>query len=157
MRVPQRRSQEVDPVHADEIPVTGSSIEDIDIPYFDSFFEKEFGEPVESQRLSRAQLLENKHLASNGRLNISGTLLFASKPYVRLPDFIVKVVDFPEFGDGRDHSVDIKGKMSDVFRQTVNFLLANVRHVQNNQGFNSLGEPEIPRVVSRVGRQCLDP
>lgn len=27
------------------------------------------------------------------------------------------------------------------------FVLANIRHIQNKQSFNSLGEPEIPRIV----------
>ncbi len=44
-------------------------------------------------------------------------------------------------------SQDINGKLSDVFQKVLGFVLANIRHVQNEQGFNSVGEPEIPRIV----------
>ena len=91
-----------------------------------TFFEKEYGERVEDQGISRAQLLENMNLAHNGRLNICGMLLFSSKSYVRLPVFIVKAVAFPGV-DIEDEtyidSQDITGKLSDVYRYTLSFVL----------------------------------
>ena len=137
--------------HADGIPVVGSSVADIDKNYFDEFFEKEFGESFEDQGISLAQLLENMNLAKEGRLNICGTLLFASKPHItgflfstlkRLPSREVDIEDV-HYIDSRD----VKGKLSDIFREVMGFLLANIRHVQNEQSFNSTGEPEIPRIV----------
>lgn len=137
-------------VHADEIPVVGSTAADIDKEFFDTFFEKEYGERFQEQELPRDQLLENMNLAKNGQLNICGTLLFASKPQIRLPVFIVKAVAFPGV-DIEDEfyisSQDMNGKLSDVFQKVVGFVLYNIRHVQNEQGFNSVGEPEIPRIV----------
>lgn len=137
-------------VHADEIPVGGSSVADIDQEFFDAFFEREYGERVEDQDVSRVQLLENMNLAKNGQLNICGTLLFASRPQIRLPVFIVKAVAFPGVNIEDEHyidSQDISGKLSDVFQKVLGFVLANIRYVQNEQGFNSVGEPEIPRIV----------
>lgn len=137
-------------VHADEIPVNGSSVNDVDQEFFDAFFEKEYGERVEDQDVSRAQLLENMNLAKNGQLNICGALLFASRPQVRLPVFIVKAVAFPGVDIEDEHyidSQDITGKLSDVFQKVLGFVLANLRHLQNAQGINSVGEPEIPRIV----------
>lgn len=137
-------------VHADEIPVNGSSAADVDQEFFDAFFEKEYGERVEDQDVSRVQLLENMNLARNGQLNICGTLLFASRPQMRLPIFIVKAVAFPGVDIEDEHyidSQDINGKLSDVFQKVLGFVLANIRHVQNEQGINSVGEPEIPRIV----------
>ncbi len=137
-------------VHADEIPVSGSSVADIDQEFFDAFFEREYGERVGDQYVSRVQLLENMNLAKNGQLNICGTLLFASRPQIRLPVFIVKAVAFPGVDIEDEHyidSQDINGKLSDVFQKVLGFVLANIRHVQNEQGINSLGEPEIPRIV----------
>ncbi|EPQ7119059.1 RNA-binding domain-containing protein [Escherichia coli] len=137
-------------VHADEISVNGSSITDVDQEFFDAFFEREYGERVEDQDVSRVQLLENMNLAKNGQLNICGTLLFASRPQIRLPVFIVKAVAFPGVDIEDEHyidSQDINGKLSDVFQKVLGFVLANIRHVQNEQGFNSVGEPEIPRIV----------
>ncbi|ELJ8486034.1 RNA-binding domain-containing protein [Vibrio cholerae] len=137
-------------VHADEISVNGSSVTDIDQEFFDAFFEREYGERVEDQDVSRVQLLENMNLAKNGQLNICGALLFASRPQIRLPVFIVKAVAFPGVDIEDEHyidSQDINGKLSDVFQKVLGFVLANIRHVQNEQGFNSVGEPEIPRIV----------
>jgi ATP-dependent DNA helicase RecG len=137
-------------VHADEIPVNGSSVTDIDQEFFDAFFEREYSERVEDQDVSRVQLLENMNLAKNGQLNICGALLFASRPQIRLPVFIVKAVAFPgiDIEDERYiDSQDIHGKLSDVFQKVLGFVLANIRHVQNEQGINSVGEPEIPRIV----------
>ncbi|EJE4688586.1 putative DNA binding domain-containing protein [Vibrio parahaemolyticus] len=137
-------------VHADEISVNGSSVTDIDQEFFDAFFEREYGERVEDQDVSRVQLLENMNLAKNGQLNICGALLFASRPQIRLPVFIVKAVAFPGVDIEDEHyidSQDINGKLSDVFQKVLGFVLTNIRHVQNEQGFNSVGEPEIPRIV----------
>jgi len=146
----QRMFQAASLIHADEIPVSGSSVSDIDQEYFDTFFEKEFGETLEDQGVSSAKILENMNLAKNGQLNISGALLFASKPQIRLPVFIVKAVAFPGIDIEDEHYIDsqeISGKLSDVFQKVLGFVLANIRHVQNEQGFNSVGEPEIPRIV----------
>lgn len=137
-------------VHADEIPVTGSSVADIDHAFFDAFIEKEFGTIFDVQDIPRAQLLENMNLAKNGQLNICGALLFTSRPQFRLPVFIVKAVSFPGIDIEDEHyidSQDINGKLSDVFQKVLNFALSNIRYQQNDQGFNSLGEPEIPRIV----------
>ncbi|MGB3384446.1 MAG: RNA-binding domain-containing protein [Marinomonas sp.] len=137
-------------VHADEIPVGGSSVADLDQEFFDAFFEREYSERVEDQDVPRVQLLENMNLAKNGQLNICGTLLFASRPQIRLPVFIVKAVAFPGVDIEDEHyidSQDINGKLSDVFQKVLGVVLANIRHVQNEQGINSVGEPEIPRIV----------
>lgn len=55
----QRMFQEAALIHADEIPVGGSSVADIDHEFFDTFFEREYGERVEDQDVPRVQLLEN--------------------------------------------------------------------------------------------------
>ncbi len=146
----QRMFQEAALIHADETPVSGTSVADVDQEFFDAFFEREYGERVEEQDVSRVQLLENMNLAKNGQLNICGALLFASRPQIRLPVFIVKAVAFPGVDIEDEHyidSQDINGKLSDVFQKVLGFVLANIRHVQNEQGFNSVGEPEIPRIV----------
>ncbi|MBO9483043.1 MULTISPECIES: RNA-binding domain-containing protein [Gammaproteobacteria] len=137
-------------VHADEIPVRNSSIADVDQDFFSSFFEREFGESVADQGISCTQLMENMNLMRDGQLNISGALLFAIRPQIRLPVYIIKAVAFPGNDIADEHYIDsrdISGKLSDLFREAMSFLLANIRHVQNDQSFNSTGVPEIPRIV----------
>lgn len=146
----QRMFQDAALVHADEIPIQGTSVADVDTEFFESFFEQFVGEPLTEQELSLTQLMENMNLMKAGQLNYCGALLFAKRPQLRLPVFIVKAVAFP----GQDiadtayiDSQDINGKLSDVFQKTLSFVLGNIHHQQNDQGINSLGEPEIPRIV----------
>lgn len=146
----QRMFQSAALVHADEIPVRNSSIADVDQGFFSSFFEREFGESVADQGISCARLMENMNLMRDGQLNISGALLFANRPQIRLPVYIIKAVAFPGNDIADEHYIDsrdISGKLSDIFREAMSFVLANIRHVQNDQSFNSTGVPEIPRIV----------
>ena len=146
----QRMFQSAALVHADEIPVRNSSIADVDHGFFSLFFEREFGESVADQGISCAQLMENMNLMRDGQLNISGALLFANRPQIRLPVYIIKAVAFPGNDIADEHYIDsrdISGKLSDIFREAMSFVLANIRHVQNDQSFNSTGVPEIPRIV----------
>ena len=79
----QRIFQQTALIHADELPVTNSSTQDIDMAYFANFFEKEYGESIEEQNLSAVQLFENMNLIQVNKssnevaLNYAGALLFA--------------------------------------------------------------------------------
>jgi len=146
----QRMYQEAALVHADEIPVQGTSVADVDMDFFASFFEQFVGEPLVEQEISLPQLMENMNLMRSGQLNLCGALLFSQRPQLRLPVFIVKAVAFPgeDIADTiYNDSQDILGKLSDIFQKTLSFVLGNIHHQQREQGVNSLGEPEIPRIV----------
>lgn len=146
----QRMFQESAFIHADEMPVHGSSMADVDVAFFEEFFIQFIGEAFVDQTLPSVRLLENMNLMKAGQLNVCGALLFGLKPHVRLPMFIVKAVAFP----GRDitdvnyiDSQDLNGKLTDLFRKSLSFILGNIHHVQGVKSINSLGEPEIPRIV----------
>lgn len=146
----QRLFQQAGFVHADETPVAGLSAADVDMAYFGGFFEQQFGEPLAQRDQPLPQLLSNMNLMNQGQLNVAGSLLFARAPQYALPAFIVKAVAFvgTEIEDERYiDSRDITGKLADVFQQTLGFIIANTRAVQGEQGFNSSGLPEIPRIV----------
>lgn len=146
----QRLFQQAGLVHADKTPVAGLSAGDVDLPYFETFFEQQFGEPLAGQNLPLSQLLTNMNLMSQGQLNMAGALVFAKAPQYALPAFIVKAVAFvgTQIEDERYiDSRDITGKLADVFQQTLGFIIANTRAVQGEQSFNSQGDPEIPRIV----------
>ncbi len=146
----QRIFQSAGLIYGDKIPVSGTSLTDIDLDYFKKFFDKQFGTPLEQQEVSLPLLLQNMSLMKDGRLNITGVLLFAREPGFKLPVFIIKAIAFP--GDKihatnyRD-SRDITGKLADVFQQARSFVLGNIRHKQGRQGVNAPGLPEIPAVV----------
>jgi len=146
----QRLFQESGMVHADITPAKGITLNDLDMPYFKAFFQKRYGKSLEEQQIPLEQLISNLNLGKDGILNITGALLFSNSPAIRLPAYIVKAAAFPgtsiateEYTDSRD----ITGKLADIFQQTIGFLLTNTRQVQGEQGINSQGEPEIPRIV----------
>ncbi|WP_374361002.1 RNA-binding domain-containing protein [Pseudoduganella danionis] len=146
----QRLFQQAGLVHADETPVAGLSAGDVDMSYFEGFFEQQFGEPLAQHNQPLPQLLNNMNLMNQGLLNVAGSLLFARTPQYALPAFIVKAVAFvgTQIEDERYiDSRDITGKLADVFQQTLGFIIANTRAAQGEQGFNSPGLPEIPRIV----------
>lgn len=145
--IPRGDSQ---PMNSDVVPVKGMPIADLDLEYFQEFFSKEYGEPLANQNVPLPQLLENMSLARNGELNLAAALLFAKTPYYKLPVFIVKAVSYP--GQEVDvsyyiESADLKGKLSDLFQSALNFMLRNIAYIQLQQDVNSLGEPEIPKIV----------
>lgn len=88
----QRLFQQSGLVHADETPVAGLNVGDVDIPYFGAFFEQQFGEPLAQHDQPLPQLLTNMNLMCQGQLNVAGSLLFARSPQYALPAFIVKAV-----------------------------------------------------------------
>lgn len=146
----QRLFQQAGLVHADETPVAGLGAADVEIPYFEAFFAQQFGEPLAQHNQPLPQLLTNMNLMNQGQLNVAGSLLFAKAPQYALPAFIVKAVAFvgTQIEDERYiDSRDITGKLADVFQQTLGFIVSNTRAAQGEQGFNSQGQPEIPRVV----------
>jgi len=143
----QRLFQKSNLIHADEVPVPGVTIDDLDLDYFKDFFQDRFGETLDKQKLPIAKILDNMILYKDGSLTVAGTLLFAKTPQFKLPAQIVKVGAFDandlsttNYNDSRD----IVGKLADVFQQTVYFILSNLRHLQGGQGINSVGIPEIP-------------
>jgi ATP-dependent DNA helicase RecG len=146
----QRLFQQAGLVHADETPVKGQGVGDVDMPYFGAFFEQQFGEPLDQNQQPLPQLLANMNLMNQGQLNVAGALLFAKAPHYALPAFIVKAVALVgnEIEDERYiDSRDISGKLADVFQQTLGFISANTRALQGDQGINSVGRPEVPRIV----------
>jgi ATP-dependent DNA helicase RecG len=146
----QRLFQESGMVHADITPANGMTITDLDMPYFTAFFQKRYGKSLENQLVPLEQLITNLNLGKDGILNITGALLFSNTPEIRLPSYIVKAAAFPGTSIATEEYIDsrnITGKLSNIFQQTIGFLLDNTRKVQGEQGINSPGQPEIPRIA----------
>ena len=146
----QRMFQSAGLVHGDETPANGMTVANLDRDYFRQFFEREYGNRLEDQELPLPKLLENINLAKDSVLNIAGALLFGENPQFKLPVFIVKAVCYPSLEPDEAQYLDsreITGKIADVFQQALSFVLNNLQHRQGDQNINSIGEPEIPRIV----------
>jgi ATP-dependent DNA helicase RecG len=137
-------------IHADETPVNGMTVADLEVDYFNDFLSQKFGNFPNISSTNLQQLLENMNLFNNGYLNIAGALLFAKSPQYRLPVFIIKAISYP--GSVIDESRyldsnDLTGRLADVFQKGMNFIVNNLSRVQNDRGVNSTGELEIPKEV----------
>ena len=146
----QRMFQASNLVHGDDVGIAGTSIADIDLDYFKRFFKASFGHEFDEQSLPLMRILTNMRLASGGILTVAGVLLFAKEPKNFLPVFHIKAVCYP----GTDihatkylDSADIHGRLQVQFEDAMGFMLRNLRREQNEQGINSVGEVEIPKIV----------
>jgi len=147
----QRLLQSADLVHADEVPVEGTTMADIDLDHFRGFFENQYGEPLEGalerDGISMIQLFHNLGLARDNTLNLAGLLLFGRAPQLHRPEFVVKGVSFvgndPAGNRYRD-SEDIKGCLRDLYKGMLSFLTRNLLRVQGHKGVNTEGDLEIP-------------
>jgi len=147
----QRMLQSADLVHADEVPVEGTTSGDIDLEHFGAFFEKQYGEPLDNMLdkagISLGQLLNNLGLAREATLNLAGVMLFAHNPQRHRPAFVIKAVSFvgnDPAGDKYRDSQDIGGCLRDLYKGMISFLTRNLRRLQNQKGFNTEGDLEVP-------------
>ena len=91
----QRLFQQAGLIDADEVPVAGTTVADIDHRALAEYFENRYREPLEDTGQSLARLLQNMGLARDGALTLAGLLLFAKKPERFRPAFILKAVALP--------------------------------------------------------------
>ncbi len=146
----QRMYQSAGLIHGDEVPANGMTLSDLDMDYFQSFFEKQFGESLEEQEMPLNIILENMNLMRDGVMNVAGALLFAKRQEFCLPAFCVKCISYPgndiHVSEYRD-SEDITGKLGEVFNRSLSFITRNLRHIQRDQNVNAPGELEIPKIT----------
>ena len=134
---------------ADEIEIYDTSIEDINQQLFQDYFEKEFRSTIEKKGLSFEQALKVKKVLRNDKLTLAGLLFFGKEPQNIKPAFCIKTVYF--FGnsisgkDYRSKPEDLKGTIPDLFENGMKFLETNLRYMQKEQNFNTIGILEISR------------
>ena len=138
----QRMFQRAGLVYADVVPVSGTGVDDIDDKAFMAYFKRRYGQGPELAGQTLDQLLHNLGLGDGQELNLAGLLLFGKHPQRHRPAFGVKAVAFPgaALHDSRYlDSEDIDGTLLEQYQRGLAFIRRNLRHVQGDQGFNSLG------------------
>ena len=146
----QRLFQQAGLVCADAVPVAGSSVADIDAKALGEYFQRRFRQSPEQTGLETIRILENLGLASGDTPNLAGLLLFGQAPQRLCPAFDVKAVAFPGTVLHDRHyldSEDIDGNLQEQYRRSLAFIKRNLHHVQRQQGFNTLGQLEVPEEV----------
>lgn len=138
----QRLFQRAGLVYADVIPVTGTSTDDIDEKAFAAYFTRRYGQSPELAGQPLSQLLQNLGLGDGHELNLAGLMLFGKRPQRYRPAFEVKAVAFPGLvlHDSRYlDSEDIGGTLLEQYQRSFAFIKRNLRHIQADRGFNTLG------------------
>ena len=145
----RRLFQESGQLRADETTFPNAVWDDIDSDLFFEFFEKKYKERI-SDRTMIPRLFENLNLASDGKFNLSGILLFGRNVSKYFPLNQLICVSF--FGDDiagtqyRD-SENIEGNVRKLFKEGMAFISRNLKKVQNGRSVNTVGEPEVPLIV----------
>ena len=145
----RRLFQDVDLLHADEVP-TVAGIQELDRLRFRDFLVESYHQDPPDNDEDMVRLLENMNLASARRLNLAGLLLFGRKPQIAKPAFIVKAISYP--GTVVDverylDSEDFEGPLPAVFEGALGFLTRSLPKQQQERGINEPGRPPVPRIV----------
>jgi predicted HTH transcriptional regulator len=132
---------------ADETEIFDSSLNDIDIRLFSDYFQKEFEMSYEKKGLTLEEALIAKKVMRNNHLTLAGLLFFGNEPQAFRPAFVIKAVMFDGNDIGgnnyRSKPEDLTGTVPELFKQGMLYVKSCIRYLQNDQGFNSHGIPEI--------------
>lgn len=147
----RRLFQESELIHADAVAVSTAHIEDLSRPRLRSILVAKFGESQADKILAEApfpQLLENLDMTRNGKPTIAGLLLIGDNPQRRIPAFAIRAIAWvgndPTGMEYRD-SENIEGTLGEMFKMAMAFVSRQLHKIQAGQGFNSVGQWEIPR------------
>ena len=147
----RRLFQESDLLQADEIPVRGCNIFQVDEGVFARYFEARYHEKLPAlMSAGYDSLPENLNLGRDGELNLAGLLLFGKDPQRFKPAFVIKAVRFVGLQDtGTEYrdSEDFSGRLDEQFKGAMGFLGRNLPGEQGGRSFNSQGAKPVPLVV----------
>lgn len=136
---------------ADEMEVFDTSVNDLDEADFRAYFQKEFSRTIEEKGLTYEKALHAKKVLKNNRLTLAGLLFFGKEPQSFKPAFSIKAVSF--FGnsiagkDYRNKPGDLLGTIPSLFNKGMTFLENNLKNIQKEQGFNTIGTLEISKIA----------
>jgi len=140
-------------LYAEEMPVKGSSTDDIDLKQFDLFLFKKYKKTLNEliqEKMSLDQILENLNLAKNGEFLLTGLLSFSTKRHYFYPQFSIQCVSMDGTIIGStfsDNENAFEGTIAEVFKGAIDFIGRNMKKIPETSGFNSQTKWEIPYEV----------
>jgi ATP-dependent DNA helicase RecG len=122
-------------------------VNDLDIRLFSEYFKKEFEMSFEEKGFVLEEALKAKKVMRNNHLTLAGLLFFGKEPQSFRPAFTVKTVMYAGNDIGGDNyrskPEDLTGTIPELFKQGMLYLKSCIKYLQDGQGFNSHGKPEI--------------
>ena len=132
----------------DEMPVHGTSANDIDLKDYKNFYKKKFKKIFDKEKISLTQSLKNQQLIHEGNLTITGLLLFCKNTHSFRPQFSIQCIAVNStdlLGNSfDDYEPSFQGNMKDVYEQALYFIDRNMKKIQSGKSFNSPSKWEIP-------------
>jgi len=132
---------------ADETEIYDSCLKDLDVRLFSEYFIKEFEQTYEEKGFTLEEALKAKKVMRNNRLTLAGLLFFGKEVQNIRPQFTIKaaIIEGNDIGNNtyRSKPEDLKGTIPELFKQGMLFLKSSINYLQNGQGFNSNGIPEV--------------
>jgi len=137
-------------LYVDEMIVPYTSINDVEISKVEEYIATIQKGTTEHNIKINDIFLTNLNILKEGRLTLSGLLVFGKDPQRYRPVFCIKAVSFfgNSIGDSyyRD-SRDITGTVPELFDQGMLFFRQNLKYVQKGQNFNKSGIMEISDIA----------
>ena len=135
----------------DEMPVQGTSANDVDLKDYKSFYKKKFKKAFDKEKISLSQSLQNQQLIHEGNLTIAGLLLFSKNRHSFRPQFSIQCIATNStnlLGNSfDDNEPTFQGNMKDIYEQALNFIDRNMKKIPSGKSFNSQLKWEIPKEV----------
>jgi len=136
-------------ISGDEIPVAGTSMEDIDMEYFSSFFQNFFGKSLEEELesgISLEKLLTNMRIVADSQLTTAGLLIFGKNPQRFLPYCIIWAVRFKGCSTTEPmiDKKEIRGKLNDQIEEAEKFFKNHLNLKGDIKDFEREEKYEIP-------------
>jgi len=132
---------------ADETEIYDSGPKDLDMRLFSEYFKKEFEMTYEEKGLTLEEALIAKKAMRNNHLTLAGLLFFGNEPQSFRPAFTIKTVMYAGNDIGGDNyrskPEDLTGTIPELFKQGMLYVKSCIKYLQDGQGFNSHGKPEV--------------
>jgi len=146
----RRLLQESFNIFADEQPIQGTDINDLDSWLLKAFLEKKTGNEKEEISKEDEKSLESMKILKDGMCTLAGLLLLGKRNYPLFSQYQIAAVSWygnnPGVKDYRE-SEDIKGNVLILYEETLAFIKRQLRKLQMGQHVNSLGILEIPSIA----------
>jgi len=148
----RRLYQTSESIYYDEIPISKSFVEDLDIEYFENFV-KNYLSIVPEKGLVENYLKNLKTITNGRKPTLAGMLFFGKSPQAFVPFAKIIAAYIP----GTDISIppfdkkDLEGKIPDMLDSSLKFLRLYLREEHRIKGFESELYPEIPEEVLKEG------
>jgi len=147
----RRLLQESFNIFADEQPLSGTDINDLDKDRIHELIEKKTGEKMEELlSVELEQLLHNMRVLRDGKCTLAGLLLVGKRRHPYYSQYQISAVSwYGNDSGGMDYrdSEDIQGNVAVLYEEGMAFIKRQLKKVQNGQHVNSLGVLEIPAIA----------